>query len=201
MIIMDAGHGSINPSTGKYVTPGKRSPIWDDGTQYFEGVGNREIVAKLHKLCQFHGIDSTILVPEWEDISLLERVKRVNKIYSQHKDAILISIHSNGFSKETANGFEIFTSNGKTKSDDIAKVLHKEYLEVMDDIHDRGIKEAGFYMVKRTHCPAVLYETMFHTNEKECKILMNDQDRVVEAIFNGILELRSEGLIPDNRGC
>lgn len=187
-IIWDAGHGGM--IDGKYQTSGKRSPKWCDGRQYFEGVGNREIVAKLFKLCEFHAIDSTILVPEQEDIKLSERVKRANNIYATRRDAVLISIHSNGFSKESANGFEIFTSNGKTKSDKIAKILHDEYVSVLPEIKDRGIKEAGFYMLKRTNMPAVLYETMFHTNERECKLLMDEQDMIVEAIFLGLLQYR-----------
>ena len=41
VILLDAGHGGI--IDGKYQTSGKRSPKWKDGTQYFEGVGNRQI--------------------------------------------------------------------------------------------------------------------------------------------------------------
>ena len=29
--LLDAGHGGINPDTGEYVTPGKRSPVWQKG--------------------------------------------------------------------------------------------------------------------------------------------------------------------------
>jgi N-acetylmuramoyl-L-alanine amidase len=188
MIILDAGHsGMVN---GEYQTKGKRSPIWDDGTQYYEGVGNRSIVDKLHRLCLTYNIPSMVLVPEGEDISLVERVRRVNEIHQTHNDCVLISIHSNGFRKEAANGFEIFTSRGFTKSDNLADVLHNEYMSVMGDIKSRGVKEAGFYMLEKTNCPAILYETMFHTNERECKILMNEQDRVVEGIFNGLLVIR-----------
>ena len=45
--LLDSGHGGLDPDTGEYVTPGKRSPVWDDGTQYFEGVGNRDIVKRI----------------------------------------------------------------------------------------------------------------------------------------------------------
>ncbi len=44
-VILDAGHGGM--IDGEYQTSGKRSPIWNDGSQYFEGVGNRQIVSKL----------------------------------------------------------------------------------------------------------------------------------------------------------
>ena len=45
--LLDSGHGGLDPDTGKYVTPGKRSPVWNDGSQYFEGVGNRDIVRRI----------------------------------------------------------------------------------------------------------------------------------------------------------
>jgi N-acetylmuramoyl-L-alanine amidase len=192
-ILFDNGHGGINPSTGKYVTKGKRSPKWSDGTQLFEGVFNRSIVEKLSKLCSDYNITSTILVDTWEDTSLSERVKMVNEIYSEVNDTILISIHANAFRDSSANGFEIFTSRGKTKSDYIAKIIHIEYIDVVTEIRDRGIKEAGFYILKRTHCPAVLIECGFMTNFEECQFLMNEEDRIVEGIFNGILQLKDKG--------
>jgi len=50
MIIIDNGHGGI--VNGEYVTNGKRSPVWDDGTQLFEGVWNRQVAKKIHELCK-----------------------------------------------------------------------------------------------------------------------------------------------------
>lgn len=41
------------------------------------------------------GIENHILVPEDNDISLKERVRRVNEIYRNRKDAILVSVHAN----------------------------------------------------------------------------------------------------------
>jgi hypothetical protein len=40
VIILDCGHGD------RHHTKGKRSPKWSDGSQYFEGEGNR-IIAKI----------------------------------------------------------------------------------------------------------------------------------------------------------
>jgi len=195
-IILENGHGGM--IKGVYQTAGKRSPVWPDGRQLFEGVFNRNIVNKLHKLCEFHAIDSTILVPEQTDISLAERCKRANKIYSTRKDSILISIHADAFNLESANGHTFFTSPGQTKSDKIAETLQREYANSLPEIRQRvdmrdgdHDKEANFYMLTQTNCPAVLIETGFMTNKSDCEFLF-EEDRIVEALFNGILALRDE---------
>tara|TARA_R110002167_G_scaffold11043_5_gene49350 strand:- start:2456 stop:3025 length:570 start_codon:yes stop_codon:yes gene_type:complete len=187
-IILDYGHGGI--LNGQYQTKGKRSPKWDDGTQLFEGVFNRSVGSKLTRLLEWDEIDFDILVTEQSDVSLSERVRRANNIYNKRKDSILISVHANGFSNESANGFEVFTSNGSTKSDEYAKIIHSTYIEKITEIKDRGIKEAGFAMVKRTNCPAVLIECGFMTNHKECQFLLNNEYRIARAIFEGIRKLK-----------
>ena len=187
-IILDFGHGGM--LNGKYQTKGKRSPKWSDGSQLFEGVFNRGVGNKLARLLDWDNIDYNILVHEESDIGLSERVRRANKIYKNRKDSILISIHANGFSKESANGFEVFTSNGSTTSDKYAEILHSCYVSKIKEIKDRGVKEAGFAMVKRTHCPAVLIECGFMTNYDECQFLLNNEYRIAKAIFEGIKQIQ-----------
>ena len=60
--ILDPGHGGLDPETDEYVTSGKRSPVWDDGTQYFEGVGNRDIVKRILNKCRNETIESTLSI-------------------------------------------------------------------------------------------------------------------------------------------
>ena len=183
-IILDNGHGGM--LNGKYQTNGKRSPKWPDGTQLFEGVFNRGVVLKIARLLDWADISHEILVPEERDVSLPERVQRANKIYKKRPDSILISVHANGHSNESANGFEVFTSNGSTRSDGYAKIIHSEYVSKIKEIRDRGVKEAGFYIVRRTHCPAVLIECGFMTNFEECQFLLKNEYRIARAIFTGI---------------
>lgn len=193
MIILDAGHGGM--IDGVYQTSGKRSPIWEDGRQLFEGVFNRNVVQKLHKLCEFHSIDSHILVPEDEDISLPERVKRANDIYNKRKDAIYVSVHANAGG---GTGFEVFTSVGETASDSIAESFIFEFAESIPELKLRADnsdgdkdKEAHFYVLKYTNCPAVLIECFFmDTLEPDCRMGMEDEDRFVEAIFSGIIKIK-----------
>jgi len=94
-ILIDNGHG-LN-------TSGKRSP---DG-QLLEYAYTRELARQIVSIFQSRGYDSTLLVPEDDDISLEERVRRINKIYLTYEpsspaptgdlmpNVILISIHVN----------------------------------------------------------------------------------------------------------
>ena len=77
LVILDNGHG-IN-------TPGKRSPVWDDGTQLFEWKFNRNIVNSIIEYLNVAEISYVNLVTEDTDISLSDRVSRINELYSKYK--------------------------------------------------------------------------------------------------------------------
>ena len=198
--ILDPGHGGLNPETGEYVTPGKRSPVWDDGTQYFEGVGNRDIVKRILKRCRNEGVLAIDVVNDWEDVSLSTRVNRANAIYKYHKNCIYVSVHSNGFTKESAHGYSVYTSRGQTKSDAYADILlsHMEYefpdhkfrKDTSDGDND---KEAGFYVLRNTRMPALLSENFFMTNRKECKLLLTEdfRDRIANCHFKMIKKIEN----------
>ena len=53
-------------------------------------------------------------------------------------------------------------------------------------------KEANFYVLRHTNCPAILSENFFMTNERECKkFLLSEQGRIdiAEVHFNMITNL------------
>lgn len=55
-------------------------------------------------------------------------------------------------------------------------------------INNKGVKQAPFYVLLGAQMPAILIETSFISNPKECKRLINPkyQERLCEAIVNGI---------------
>lgn len=200
--LLDAGHGGI--IDGEYQTSGKRSPKWDDGQQYFEGHGNRLIRDELGDMLQEAGIDFHYVTTGARDIGLDDRVDIINQYCRAYgtNNCVLISIHSNGFKKESANGWEVFTTKGTTKSDAIATVLYQEMLKLFPDRTFRSDKkdgdvdkEANFYIIANSKCRAILSENFFHTNESECKeILLSPSGRkqVAAAHFNAIKRVEKE---------
>lgn len=201
--VLDPGHGGL--LNGVYQTSGKRSPIWADGSVYYEGVGNREVARKVSDKLKALNIDFlfTVNPDNPVDESLKKRIDWLNKL--TQTNLILVSIHSNGASVESASGWEIFTSPGQTKSDKIADVFYSEFQKEFKeskfrkDTSDGDVdKENPLYVTKQSNCPAVLLENFFMTNEKECKeLLLNPvgQDRIVNTIVSSICIIEKNGIL------
>jgi N-acetylmuramoyl-L-alanine amidase len=181
--ILDAGHGGL--INGVYQTKGKRSYFESLG-HFYEGVYNREIVEKLIVMCDLWDIETYNLVPEQKDIKLSERIKREHSIYK--KGDVLISIHCDAFSKESANGFSTFSYN---HINNVSKALNKSY----DDsngcqLRNRGTRTANFYMLRKSKSKAVLIECGFMTNYNDVCYLKDEQNNIVEGIFNFMLNYK-----------
>ena len=181
-VILDAGHGGN--------TPGKRSPVWADGSQLMEFEFNRDIVKRIKTQIP----DAIVLVPEIFDVNLYKRVLRVNKIASFEEDCLLISIHANAGG---GTGWEVWTSPGQTKSDEYANkmfdcmkhVLPEEFPMRQDRFSDGDVdKEENFYILARTTCPAILTENLFMDNEKDCRFILSEEGRklIAQAHINFI---------------
>lgn len=167
-VILDNGHGSD--------TPGKRSP---DGRLY-EFEFNRDIVCRMEPLLRLVLIDYHILVPEQIDISLPERCKRANAIAAK-EPAFLVSIHANAGG---GTGWEVFTSVGQTESDVIADFFFKEAALAFTEFRMRTDKadgdfdkEAHFYILKHTSCPAILTENFFMDTKTDLDFICSDEGR------------------------
>lgn len=197
LVILDAGHGID--------TPGKRSPVWSNGTQLFEWKFNRNIVDYIIGYLQVANISYVKLIEESQDISLKERVDRINTIYKENKDkykVYLISIHGNAADNApTANGIEVFTSIGETKSDTIAEVFYSKLKnlgwKMRPNRSNKGGKEENFYILKNSHCPAVLTENGFYTNEEECKKMLEFywQKEIALAHYKAIQDIEFKDLL------
>jgi N-acetylmuramoyl-L-alanine amidase len=191
--MLDNGHGGV--IDGVYQTAGKRSPKWGKGVLY-EGEFNRWIVDGVIKELERLGKPFYNVCPELEDISLGERVRRANKFYLDNdKQAYLVSIHANAGGGE---GWEIFTSPGQTSSDKIAEEFSKDFLKYMKD-HKARVdksdgdldKEAKFYVLTKTHGPAILIEVAFMDNKVDYEKLWDEcfREEVINTIVGTILKL------------
>lgn len=196
---ISAGHGGIDPETGKYVTyPSKfaKHPglSLHDGEYFYEGVWNRIIAEKLIKRMEEVGLTYKRFYHEWQDQELRYKSAQINEHNRNKQKCILFELHSNASSEGKAQGFCVFTSKGETKSDKIALRLINEIKEAFSDVdgfivRKRAHIEKNFWMVKETHCPAILPEFLFFDNREDVQLLMREdvQDLYVECLLNTAL--------------
>ena len=187
VVLIDNGHGAE--------TPGKRSP---DG-RLREYRVTRDLALMVADILTADGIDARLLVPEEWDVPLVTRCSRANAIAAK-QPAILVSLHINeagdGSRWMTAEGFEVYTTPGITSSDRLAECIYEAVAaetpfrmrpDLSDGDHD---KEARFYILQHTVCPAVLCECGFMDNPTECAWLLREssQAAVALAIADGIAD-------------
>ena len=177
LVLIDAGHGGI--IDGVYTTA--PSKMYDHGSfTFFEGVYNRLIADRYIHYLDKNGINYMFLTDTNEDVPLKHRTDKINSIvmgYPEY-DPYLVSIHGNAAGVKKATGIEVYTTKGITKSDIYAEIFFKELKELewkmRSDISDGDKdKEANFWMLKNTLCPAILLEIGFFTNKEQALNMMN----------------------------
>ena len=190
-ILIDPGHGID--------TSGKRSP---DGL-FREYLWNRQVADLILEGLLSAGVDASLVVTETNDVSLKNRVNRVNTICNRlgASNVLLVSIHANaagnGSAWMNAKGWSCYTSRGKTKSDQVAECLYDAFEA---EFQDRKIRkdmsdgdrdwEENFYVLQKSKCPAVLLENFFYDNREECAWMLQEETkkRIASAAVKGIIK-------------
>lgn len=201
-VLLDNGHASS--------TKGKCSPKFPDGSRFYEYEFNRDIVARIAEQLKKSNINYKIVVPEVDDdIALTTRANRVNRYCSKFgkNNCLLISIHANasgmGDKWMTARGWSVWTTKGKTKSDEYADIFYKEAekllpLNGMTLIKDKSDGdsdyEKNFTILYKSWCPAILTENLFQDNKTDCEFLMSDKGRdiITQIHVNAIKQILCE---------
>ena len=193
-IFIDNGHGLM--------TAGKRSP---DG-QFREAFYNREIAKRVVSDLRDRGLNAELLVPEDDDISLSERVRRINAacFLLGKQNVILVSIHvnaaGNGSKWLNATGWSVYTCKGQTASDMLAECLCQAAIKnfpgrrIRTDMSDGDMDwEEGFYILRKSLCVAVLTENFFMDSRLDLEYLQSraGKQAVVDTHVEGLIEYLS----------
>lgn len=196
-------------------TPGKGSP---DG-KFKEYKYSREMVKIIKAILTGYGYK--VLV-DYEDDKLpksmqtpsakLEqsrelglRVNYVNEVCRNNGsgNVLYISIHCNAAGADDkwhdARGWSVYTSPGRTKSDDLATCIWNAAKKNLPNDHKNALRadwsdkdpdyESSLYVLTHTKCPAVLTENLFQDNKDDVAYLTSD------AGIQAISRLHVEGII------
>lgn len=191
-VFLDAGHGGVD-SDGNYVTAPSKQFKHDKGEfhgdgWFYEGVSNRQIVDRVAEMIgHYNGsLDYDLCYAMVHDpildTSLVERVKYANTNAQDYDGTIYISSHSNASTSHKARGFEVYTTPGQTRADDLASIYFQEVKDLFggEIKYRRGMedgdvdRERNFYVIRKTTMPAILIEHLFFDNYDDAKLLMRD---------------------------
>jgi N-acetylmuramoyl-L-alanine amidase len=101
---------------------------------------------------------------------------------------LFVSIHNNALGSPTGSGTETFHYYYSSEaSRRLAREIQTELVLALG-LPDRGVKEAGFYVLRNTAMPAVLVEGAFLTNAGDLALLADPvaRERAARAVGRGV---------------
>ncbi|MGD9082051.1 MAG: N-acetylmuramoyl-L-alanine amidase [Desulfobacterales bacterium] len=118
-------------------------------------------------------------------------------------DAILVAARENATSTKNISDLQTILSdlmqNAKINESSrlavhVQRCMCKDLKKRYSRIKNKGVKQAPFYVLLGAQMPAILIETAFISNSRDCKRLVNSkyQDRMCDAIVKGIREYIDE---------
>lgn len=191
VIVLDAGHGGIDSGT-----------LSSDKTVVEKEI-NLLITHKIRELLESSG--AHVILTREDDSSLYvedgnktirqkynENLKNRKQIIEDSNADMFVSIHMNALTGEGASkyyGAQTFYPSGKEDSIKLSKTIQQELKRVVDNTNNREIKPRDdLYLLKDNKIPSVLIECGFLSNEKEAKLLTDEeyQEKIAWAIYVGI---------------
>ena len=99
-----------------------------------------------------------------------------------------VSIHCNAAESASAKGTETYHFRGSTLGRLLATAIHTELCNTCEITIDRGVKEAGFYVLGNTDAPAAFVELALISNGQDAAYLSSHawQKSAAKAIATGI---------------
>ncbi|HEY9880353.1 MAG TPA: N-acetylmuramoyl-L-alanine amidase [Leptolyngbyaceae cyanobacterium] len=172
VVVLDPGHGGIDP-----------------GAVGINGLQEKQVIfpisLRVRDILQSQGVNVVMTRSDDRTLDLQPRVDIAERANAD----VFVSIHANSISlsRPEVNGIESYYSSDSGRV--LASTIHASMLAVAG-MNDRGVKEARFYVIRRTSMPAALLELGFVTGAQDYPKLRDPawQESMANAIARGILQ-------------
>lgn len=181
VIVIDPGHGGSDPGAvgptkvmEKTVTLAIAKKLGD------------KLVAGGAKVIYTRTTDVDVASPGASGAEELH--KRIEVAHNAKAD-LFISIHADAAISASAGGTTVYYYPKNQYDSRLAAAVQKRVIPAVG-LQDRGTKEAGFYVIKKSWIPSILVETAFISNPQEEKLLNQSefQNKMATGIYNGIVD-------------
>ena len=183
VIAIDSGHGGWDP--GKIQSGQLEKDI------------NLAIALKLQSYLEQGG--STVLLTRAQDEALgtrkREDLKQRVAIANDSGADILVSIHQNAYTDNSAQGSHVFYFENGEDSKRLAQCIQDEMKEFSKSGKEReASSNVTYFLLKKTKSPAVIVECGFLSNPADLRNLQDQdfQDRIAWAIYKGVIKFFNE---------
>ncbi|MGQ4647212.1 N-acetylmuramoyl-L-alanine amidase [Lyngbya aestuarii] len=171
VVVVDPGHGGQDP-----------------GAIGIGGLQEKDIILPIAQqvatLLEQQGIQAVLTRDSDYFVDLAPRVAMAERVGA----SLFVSIHANSLSlsRPDVNGLETYYFSSGVG---LARTIHNSILQSAN-IGNRGVRQARFFVLRKTSMPAVLVEVGYVTGNQDAARLSNpaSQRQMAEAIARGVLE-------------
>lgn len=177
-VVIDAGHGGIDPGT--------------NNGDLLEKDVNLDVALKIGKILDEAGI-KTMLTRD--DDSFMKPSEKIG-FANENNACLFVSIHCNSYEKDSSvNGTTIlyypsdYKDAGNLSGKEFASIIQEELMKLINT-RDRGIVSSPKKIVlKYSKMPSALVELAFITNPSDAALLASEdfRQKAAEGIANGII--------------
>lgn len=186
-IVLDAGHGGVDPGVLGRTTGEKESDV------------NLKIVQKLQKLFSDAGFRVVLTRKNAGGLYGLPTkgykrrdMEKRREIIQEASPDFVLSVHQNTFPSDTSRrGGQVFFREGSAAGEALAVSIQAR-LNALSGKSVSALK-GDFFMLECADCPTALVECGFLSNAEEERLLLTDeyQGKVARAVFEGVLSFLS----------
>ncbi len=172
-------------------TPGKRTPeVPGLNRQIYENEFNRQAKNKFIEACMRQDFSVYDVKPELQDVSIPERVARINA----QNLTLLVTFAYNAYGEtfNSASGVEVYYSPTNPQASESRRLAENLYNELIQGTTQtgRGVKTLDVGVLSNVNCTSSLIEAGFMTNLREAQLMINPifQTEVGEEACHGVCD-------------
>lgn len=186
-IVLDAGHGGVDPGVVGRTTGEKESDV------------NLKIVQKLQKLFSDAGFRVVLTRKNAGGLYGLPTkgykrrdMEERRRIIREAEPDFVLSVHQNTFPSDTSRrGGQVFFREGSAAGEALAVSIQAR----LNALGGRSVSalKGDFFLLECADCPSALVECGFLSNAEEERLLLTDeyQGKIARAVFEGVLSFLS----------